>query len=102
MSDAPVNPESGRQGRRRQLSDQKQHHRGSRRLGFIGRYVQGAHIDPTSNFFDYGLFVAILVIALLIARSWHGNPISGSQAPPPMSSSMSASNSPASGTRAQV
>jgi TonB family protein len=103
MSDAPVNPESGRQGRRRQTLEQKQPHRGSRRLGFIGRYVQGAHIDPTSNFFDYGLFVAILVIALLIARSWHGSPIESSpQAPPPISSGMSGSSSPASGATAHV
>src|SRR5215469_9604443 len=96
MGDSPVNPDSGREGRRRRLpSDPIQPHRGSRRLGIIGRYMEGAHIDPSSNLFDYGLFVAILVIGLLIARSWHGGGLQPSAQPAPeIRSGISASNSP--------
>jgi len=80
MGGAPVHRNFGRVGRRGLPIDQRPLPGGPKGRGFIGLYVRGAHIDPWSNLFDYGLLVAILVIGLLIARTWHVHPVqSGAQ-----------------------
>ena len=100
MGDMPSNLDSSREAPQNLQNPQRpERRRGTRNLGAIGRYVRGAYIDPSSNVFDYGLFVVTVVVALLIARTWHSSGGTVSIPPPaPAAVSGPASSDRASGS----